>query len=53
MRCEQWHAEMIERPLIRQMKDTDEERAIVLECPKFGHTEYQPQITSFWRRLAA
>jgi len=21
MRCEQWHAEMIERPLIRQMKD--------------------------------
>ena len=47
MRCEQCHAEMIERP---QMKDIDEERAIVLECPKCGHTEYQPLITSFWRK---
>ena len=28
-------------------------KAIVLECPQCGHTEYQPLIASFWRRLAA
>ena len=53
MMCQQCHAPMIERPPIRQMENTDKELAIVLECPKCGHTEYQPVIASFWRRLAA
>jgi RNase P subunit RPR2 len=54
MRCEQCHALMIERPPIRQKKDADKEQAIVvLECTQCGHTEYQPLIASFWRRLAA
>jgi hypothetical protein len=52
MRCEQCHALMIERPHIHE-EDNDKEQAIVFECPKCGHTEYQPLITSFWRRLAA
>jgi len=53
MICEQCHALMIERPPIRQIEDADEEQAIVLECPQCGHSEYQPLIVSFWRRLAA
>ena len=53
MRCEQCHVLMLERPEARQPEDADEERAIVLECPVCGRTEYQPLITSFWRRLAA
>jgi hypothetical protein len=44
---------MVERRPIAQVKDPDEEHAILLECPRCGHTEYQPVITSFWRRLAA
>lgn len=53
MMCEHCHVLMIERPPMRDMEDADEEHAIVLECPQCGHTEYQPLITSFWRRLAA
>jgi predicted RNA-binding Zn-ribbon protein involved in translation (DUF1610 family) len=44
---------MIERPITREMEDAHDEKAIVLECPQCGHTEYQPVIASFWRRLAA
>jgi hypothetical protein len=44
---------MIEKRPITQIDDPDEEHAILLECPQCGHTEYQPVITSFWRRLAA
>lgn len=53
MRCEKCHALMIERPHIGHEEDTHKEQAIVFECPKCGNTEYQPLITSFWRRLAA
>ena len=53
MTCEQCHALMIERLPARENQDSDKEQAIVLECPQCGHTEYQPLITSFWRRLAA
>jgi len=53
MLCEQCHALMIERPVTREMEDADNKQAIVLECPQCGHTEYQPVIASFWRRLAA
>ena len=53
MTCEQCHAFMIERLPAREDQDSDKEQAIVLECPQCGHTEYQPLITSFWRRLAA
>ena len=53
MRCEQCHALMIGRPHIGHKEETDKEQTIVFECPKCGHTEYQPLITSFWRRLAA
>jgi predicted nucleic-acid-binding Zn-ribbon protein len=44
---------MIERPVTREVEDVPHEQAIVLECPQCGHTEYQPVIASFWRRLAA
>jgi hypothetical protein len=44
---------MIEKPPAKQIEDADDQRVIVLECPLCGHTEYQPLITSFWRRLAA
>jgi hypothetical protein len=44
---------MIEKIPDRQMEDAAEEQAIVLECPQCGHTEDQPLIASFWRRLAA
>ena len=53
MTCEQCHAFMIERLPAREDQESDKEQAIVLECPQCGHTEYQPLITSFWRRLAA
>jgi RNase P subunit RPR2 len=53
MTCEQCHALMIERLPARENQDSDKEQAVVLECPQCGHTEYQPLITSFWRRLAA
>jgi len=53
MRCEKCHALMIERPHIGHKEENDKEQAIVFECPKCGHIEYQPLITSFWRRLAA
>ncbi len=53
MMCEKCHALMIERPPSHQMGDADKEQALVLECPQCGHTEYQPLIASFWRRLAA
>lgn len=42
MLCEQCHAQMIERPPIRQKEDPNEEQAIMVECPQCGHTEYQP-----------
>jgi hypothetical protein len=44
---------MIEKLPPQDREDAHEEQAIVLECPQCGHTEYQPLITSFWRRLAA
>ena len=53
MMCEECHALMIERLPARESEDSDKEQAVVLECPRCGHTEYQPLITSFWRRLAA
>ena len=53
MICEQCHVQMIEKLPSREMRDADEEQAILLECPQCGQTEYQPLITSFWRRLAA
>lgn len=53
MRCEKCHALMIEKPHIGHDEEADKEQAIVFECSKCGHTEYQPLITSFWRRLAA
>ena len=53
MQCEKCHALMIERPVTQEMKDADDKQAIVLECTQCGHTEYQPVIASFWRRLAA
>jgi RNase P subunit RPR2 len=53
MTCEQCHALMIERLPARENEDSNKEQAVVLECPRCGHTEYQPLITSFWRRLAA
>ena len=53
MTCEKCHALMIEKPHSQKMDDTNEEHAIVFECPQCGHTEYQPVIASFWRRLAA
>ena len=53
MQCEKCHALMIERPVTREMEAADQKAAIVLECPQCGHTEYQPVIASFWRRLAA
>ncbi len=53
MKCEKCYALMIEKLPSRQMEDVEEEHAIVFECPQCGHTEYQPLITSFWRRLAA
>jgi RNase P subunit RPR2 len=53
MICEQCHVLMIEKLPSRQMEDADKEQAIVFECPQCGRTEYQPLITSFWRRLAA
>ena len=53
MTCEQCHDLMIERPPAREEKNPDKEQAVVLACPQCGHTEWQPLITSFWRRLAA
>jgi RNase P subunit RPR2 len=53
MRCEHCHSLMTEQPSVLKMDDGDEEDAIVWECPKCGHTDYQTVITSFWRRLAA
>lgn len=53
MMCEQCHAFMIERLPGRENEEANNEQTIVLECPQCGHTEYQPLITSFWRRLAA
>ena len=53
MMCEECHALMIERLPARESEDSDKEQAIMLECPQCGYTEYQPLITSFWRRLAA
>jgi RNase P subunit RPR2 len=53
MTCEQCHAIMIERCPAPENEAADGEQAIVLECPQCGHTEHQPLITSFWRRLAA
>lgn len=53
MMCEECHALMIERLPARENEDSNKEEAVVLECPQCGHTEYQPLITSFWRRLAA
>jgi RNase P subunit RPR2 len=53
MMCEQCGASMIEKAPTQQRHDAEEEHAIVMECPQCGHTEYQPLITSFWRRLAA
>jgi RNase P subunit RPR2 len=53
MICEQCHALMIEQPARQRNERTDNEQVMVLRCPECGHTEYQPLITSFWRRLAA
>ena len=53
MICEQCHGLMIERPPILNMDDVEVEQAVVLECTECGHIQYQPLITSFWRRLAA
>ena len=53
MVCEQCHVLMTERLPDPKTDDAEEERAIVLSCPECGHTEYQPVIASFWRRLAA
>ena len=53
MRCEQCNSIMIERRPIPERDDAEEGKAIVLECRKCGHTEYQPLVRSFWRRLAA
>ena len=53
MLCEQCHVPMIERPPTRETEDADKEKVIVLQCPQCGHTESQPVIASFWRRLAA
>ena len=54
MRCEQCHGLMIGRPPIqKEMDDADVELAVVLECIECGYIQYQPLITSFWRRLAA
>ena len=53
MRCEQCHALIDDASHIQYKKETDEEKAIVFKCPQCGHTEYQPLIASFWRRLAA
>jgi RNase P subunit RPR2 len=53
MVCEQCHIPMVERPPAREREDADEKRAILWECPQCGHSESQPVIASFWRRLAA
>lgn len=53
MRCEQCNSIMIERRPIPERDDAEEGKAIVLECRQCGHTEYQPLVRSFWRRLAA
>ena len=53
MRCEQCHALIDDASHIQYKEETDEEKAIVFQCPQCGHTEYQPLIESFWRRLAA
>jgi RNase P subunit RPR2 len=52
MLCEKCQGLMIERPPILD-RDDAEEKTVVLECIECGHIEYQPLITSFWRRLAA
>jgi hypothetical protein len=44
---------MIDTPRIKELEGDAKRPAMVLECPRCGHTEYQPLIASFWRRLAA
>lgn len=53
MLCERCHVEMVERPSVRQPEDRNRKHEILLECPQCRHSEYQPLIASFWRRLAA
>jgi RNase P subunit RPR2 len=54
MTCEKCHGLIIERPSISTRNEPKEEEAVVvLECTQCGHIEYQPLVTSFWRRLAA
>ena len=53
MRCEHCNSIMIERPPTPERDDAEKGQAIVLECRKCGHTECQPLVRSFWRRLAA
>ena len=53
MLCQRCRREMAERPSSRKPEDREERQEILLECPQCGHTEYQPLIASFWRRLAA
>ena len=33
------------------MDDAEVEQAVVLECIECGHSEYQPLIVSFWRKI--
>jgi RNase P subunit RPR2 len=53
MICQNCHSQMIENPSILKTDEAREEQVIVFECKQCGHTEYQPLVTSFWRRLAA
>lgn len=51
MICDKCHVPLIER--LPERKEAAEEKTIVLECPKCGHTEDRLVIASFWRKLAA
>lgn len=50
---EQCHVPMIERVPTRQIEEAVEDTAILCECLRCGHTEYQLCMASLWRRLLA